>query len=237
ATSDAFDINPAPAASYQLALPASVTAGQEVTLSATAYDAYGNLASAYAGAAKVTASDSVAKLPTDKAFVAGKLSDVKVTFRTAGLAMVTLTDVERATLAQSAQTNVTPFAQPVVAITNPAGGTTVSGSVSITATGAVAQGTTVRDITLLVDGVVIATGTEGTVTGTWDSSKAPNGSQHTITAVISDAAGNVANSAPVGIIAKNGSCGCGATSGADASAVLALLAMARYMAVRRRRQA
>jgi len=237
ATSEAFAIAPGAAASYTVALPASVTAGQEVTLSATAYDAYGNVATAYAGSARVASSDITAQMPANKAFSAGELADLKVTFKTTGLRTLTLSDVERDTIKGEARTNVTPFPQPTVSITDPAGGSTVTGKVSITVSGAVAPGTTLTQLAILVDGQVIASGAQSTLTGEWDSSKAQKGSTHTITAVISDGAGNIAYSAPVGVIANNGSCGCGSTSGADASVVMALLAMARYMAVRRRRKA
>jgi MYXO-CTERM domain-containing protein len=76
------------------------------------------------------------------------------------------------------------------------------------------------------------------VTGTWDSSIAVNG-PHTVSAVVSDSAGNVTPSAPVGVVVKGGrsGCGCGATSGADASALLAALAALRYAGLRLRRRA
>ncbi|QRO02839.1 S8 family serine peptidase [Archangium violaceum] len=235
ATSAAFEVTPGPAASYALALPASLTAGQEVTLSATAYDAYGNVATTYSGPVKVTSSDAAAVLPANAAFTDGVLEGLKVTFLSTGLKTLTLTDAAQAHLTGAAQTNVTPFAQPTVSVTEPAGGTVVSGEVRISATGAVATGTTLSQLSILVDGVVIATGTDATLTTTWDSSKAVEGSSHTVTAVISDSAGNVASSAPVGISVKSGSCGCGATSGTDASIYLGLFVLARQVLVRRRR--
>jgi MYXO-CTERM domain-containing protein len=234
ATSTALEVTPGPAASYALVLPASVTAGQEVTLSTTAYDAHGNVATTYAGAVRVTSSDAAGLLPANAAFVEGVLSGLKVTFMSSGLKTLTLTDAEQASPSGVAQTNVTPFAQPTVAVTEPAGGTEVSGKVRITAAGAVASGTRPAQLSLLVDGVVIATGTEATLTATWDSSKVAGGSAHTVTAVFSDSAGNVVGSAPVGITVKPESCGCGATSGADASLYLGLFALARYVSGRRR---
>lgn len=234
ATSAAFDVTPGEAASFALVFPASVPAGQEVSLSATAYDAYGNVATAYAGSVKVTSSDAAAALPADAAFVEGVLSGLEVTFKTTGLKTLTLTDGTRASLSASTQTNVTPFAQPTVAVTSPAGGTEVSGEVTITATGVVAAGTTVSQLSILVDGVVVGTGTDATVTAKWDSSKAEDGSAHTLSAVITDSAGNVVGSAPVGITVKSASCGCGATSGTDASVYLGLFVLARYVSARRR---
>ncbi|WP_375772100.1 S8 family serine peptidase [Archangium gephyra] len=236
ATSAAFEVTPGPAASYALVLPASVTAGQEVTLSATAYDAHGNVATSYASPVRVTSSDTAGVLPASAAFVDGVLTGLKVTFRSSGLKTLTLTDAEQASLSGVAQTNVTPFAQPTVAVTEPAGGTEVSGKVRISATGAVAAGTTPAQLSLLVDGVVIATGNEAALSAEWDSSKVPGGSAHTVTAVFSDSAGNVVGSAPVGITVKAGSCGCGATSGADASLYLGVFALLRFVSVRRRQQ-
>ena len=121
-----------------------------------------------------------------------------------------------------------------VAVTSPAGGTEVSGEVTITATGVVAAATTVSQVSILVDGVVVGTGTDATLTAKWDSSNAADGSAHTLTAVITDSAGNVVGSAPVGITVKNASCGCGATSGTDASVYLGLFVLARYVSARRR---
>ena len=235
ATTSAFNVSAGAASSYDVAVPSSIGAGQEVTVSATAYDAYGNIASAYNGAVRATSSDTEAVLPANRAFTAGVLSGLKVTFRTAGLATLTLADVERGNVGGTAQINVTPYAQPTASVVDPTEGTVVSGKVTISARGAVAPGTTLRSLSILVDGVVVATGTEATLTGTWDSSTAVNG-PHTFSAVISDSAGNVTTSAPVGVTSKGGrsGCGCGATSGADASLVLAALAALRYAGLRRR---
>jgi MYXO-CTERM domain-containing protein len=138
-----------------------------------------------------------------------------------------------------AQTQVSSLAQPTVSVTSPAGGAIVSGTVNIIATGVVAAGTTVAQLSILVDGAVIGSGTNEALAASWDSSKVPAGSAHTITALIVDGAGNVATSAPVAVTTKASSdsgCGCGATSGTDASISLGLLLLARY-ALRRRRQA
>ncbi|MFE8599426.1 S8 family serine peptidase [Archangium violaceum] len=234
ATSAAFAVSPGAVASYSLALPPSITAGQEVTFSATAYDAYGNVATNFSGPVTVTSSDTAAVLPANVLFAEGVSSEVKVTFKSLGLKTLSLGEES---LSSVAQTNVTAFAQPTVSITNPAGGTEVSGKVTITAQGAVATGTTLSQLSILVDGVVIGSGTEGTLSAEWDSSGATGG-KHSITAVITDGAGNVVYSAPVGINVKASeeptSCGCAATSGADASLYLGLFALARYVSLRRR---
>ncbi len=235
ATSTAFNVAPGAAASYALSLVPSVTAGQEASLSIKAYDAYGNQASNYGGTAKVTSSDATATYAASATFVEGVLQGFKVTFKSPGLRTLTVTDSEKATLYGTVELNVTPFAQPTVSVTDPAGGTTVSGKVNISATGAVAPGTTLGKLAILVDGAEIASGTDATVTGSWDSTKAQPGS-HIITAVITDGAGNVAASAPV-VVSIDGGCGCGATSGTDASIYLGLLVLARYALGRRRAKA
>ncbi|MFY0522257.1 S8 family serine peptidase [Archangium gephyra] len=234
ATSAAFMVTPGAVASYSLALPPSITAGQEVTFSATAYDAYGNVATNFSGPVTVTSSDTAAVLPANVIFAEGVISGLKVTFKSLGLKTLSLGD---GSMSGVAETNVTAFAQPTVSITNPAGGTEVSGTVTISAQGAVASGTTLGQLSILVDGVVIGSGTEGTLSAEWDSTGATAGA-HSITAVITDGAGNVVYSAPVGITVKAeepASCGCAASSGADASLYLGLFALARYVSVRRRR--
>jgi uncharacterized protein (TIGR03382 family) len=232
-SSAAFAVTPGPAASFTVSLPASVTAGEETTISATALDAYGNVAAAYGGTVKVASSDASATFASTATFVEGVLSNFKVTFKAKGLKTLTLTDSAIATLNSSAQTNVTPFSQPTVAVTNPAGGTIVKGKVDITATGEVAAGTTLAKLAIFVDGNEIASGTDATVTGSWDSATASAGS-HIITAVVTDGAGNTMTSAPVLVSTEEGGCGCGATSGTDASIYLGLLVLARYALGRRR---
>lgn len=274
ATSAAFDIVPAAIASYTLSLPPSVPAGQEVSFSVEAYDAFGNLATNASATVTVSSTDRSASLPAPQALAAGVLSDLKVTFRSAGLNTLTVSD---GTVSATAQTNVTPFALPVASITRPASLETVSGSVTITATGSVATGTTLASLSILVNGQVLATGTEATLTATWDTTRLADNSLHTLTAVAVDAAGNVGNSSPVIVQVRNGTggvdggtdggvdggdgtdggnadggtgtdggtggvdggdgngggSGCGCTSsGADASLLLALLALARYAAGR-----
>ncbi|MFL5347119.1 MAG: S8 family serine peptidase [Hyalangium sp.] len=232
ATSTAFTVAPGAPASYALSLVPSITAGQEASLSVKAYDAYGNLASNYGGAAKVTSSDAKATYAANAQFVEGVLQGFKVMFKSPGLRSITVTDSEKATLTSTVELNVTAFAQPTVTVTDPAGGTTVSGKVSISVKGAVAPGTTLDKLSILVDGVEIASGSDETVSGSWDSSKAQSGS-HIITAVITDGAGNMAASAPV-VVSIDGGCGCGATSNTEAGVYLGLLVLAWYALGRRR---
>jgi len=234
ATSTELAVRPAAAASYALTFPASVTAGQEAALSAEAYDAFGNQAANYGGTVNVTSSDAAATLSSTATFVEGRFQDFKVTFKTAGLRTLTVTDSANASLKATAQLNVTPFAQPTVTLTEPVGGATVSGTVRISAEGGVAAGTTVAKLQILVDGKELASGTEATLSGNWNSEEAEGGS-HVITAVVTDGAGNIVSSAPVIVFTEMGGCGCGATSGTEASFFLALLVLAHYVLGRRRK--
>ncbi|MDC0714749.1 S8 family serine peptidase [Stigmatella sp. ncwal1] len=239
ATSSPFAVIAGPAARLTLELPASVTTGQAVTLSAHAVDAHDNLAEAYGGTVQATSTDPQALLPAPVAFVQGALpSGVSVTFTGPGLTALTLTDTENPLLTVTAQTTVTAFLQPTVVVTAPTDGATVSGKVTLTAEGTVDAGTTLAQLTLLVDGKQIATGTDTVLTATWDSGTVPAG-VHVITAVITDSAGNTANSVPVNVTVQekesSGGCGCGATSSADAGFWLGLLLLSRYALGRRRR--
>jgi uncharacterized protein (TIGR03382 family) len=235
ATSSAFAVMPGAAASFAVTMPSSITAGEETTISATAHDAYGNVAASYGGTVRVTSTDSSATFPASATFVEGKLNNFKVTFKGKGLKTITLADEANATLTSTAQVNVTPFGQPTVTVTSPAGGQMAEGKVTITATGAVAAGNTLAKLQIFVDGAEIANGTNAELSGTWDSENAEPGS-HVITAAVTDGAGSVVTSAPV-IVFKDGGCGCGATSGTEAGFSFGLLVLAWYLLRRREKAA
>jgi|GEM_PF-496128 len=232
-TSAVFAVFAGPAARFALELPASVASGQETTLSATAFDAFGNPAPSYSGQVKATSSDAKAVFPATATFADGLLGGFKVTFKSGGQTTLTLTDTGDAGLTGSTDIRVDTFAPPTVALTEPVGGSTVSGDVTLIARGSVASGTTVARLSILVDGKEVAQGTDSTLTTVWDSTQVAEGA-HTLTAVITDAAGNTATSAPVNITTRGGGCGCGATSGSDAGLFLGLFALARTLSGRRR---
>ncbi|MFE8599136.1 S8 family serine peptidase [Archangium violaceum] len=232
ATSAAFAVVGGPATRLALELAPSVKAGQETSLSATAFDAYGNVATSYAGQVKLSSSDSKATLPATATFADGLLGGIQVTFRSGGQTTLTLTDTANASITGSADIRVDTFAPPTVALTEPTGGT-VSGAMTITARGSVAAGTTVARLAILVDGVEIAQGSDTTLSTVWDSTQLPAG-EHTLTAVITDGSGNTATSAPVSVTTQARGCGCGATSGSDAGLLLGLLVLARAVSGRRR---
>ena len=78
---------------------------------------------------------------------------------------------------------------PVVAITSPAAGATVTGRVSIAATAS--DNTAIRQVEFYVDGALIATDTAASYGATWNARKAAPG-LHTIKARALDTAGNAA---------------------------------------------
>jgi hypothetical protein len=87
-----------------------------------------------------------------------------------------------------------------VSITSPAAGSSVSGTVTISATGSDNVGVTKVDF--LVDGVLLGTDTTSPYSASWNTTTATNGS-HTLTAKASDAANNQTTSAPVGVTVDN----------------------------------
>jgi hypothetical protein len=91
---------------------------------------------------------------------------------------------------------------PTAAITSPAGGATVSGTVSVSATASDDVG--VAGVQFLADGSAI--GPEDTAAPysvAWDTTRVANGS-HTLTAVARDGSGNTGTSTPVTVSVANG---------------------------------
>src|SRR5207253_2853114 len=90
---------------------------------------------------------------------------------------------------------------PTVSITSPAGGTTVTGTVTVSATASDNVG--VAGVQFKLDGANLgAEMTAAPYSVPWDTKTATNGS-HTLTAVARDAAGNTAASAPVTVTVNN----------------------------------
>lgn len=83
---------------------------------------------------------------------------------------------------------------PVAALTSPANGASVSGTVALTATASDAVG--VERVDFLVDGVLLASDTTSPYTASWNTASAGNGS-HVLGARALDLAGNTGSSAPV----------------------------------------
>jgi acyl carrier protein len=90
---------------------------------------------------------------------------------------------------------------PTVSVTGPAAGTSVSGTIAITADASDAGG--IAGVRFLVDGTQI--GPEDTAApyaATWDTTRVADGT-HMITAVARDVAGNTATSAAIGVTVSN----------------------------------
>jgi hypothetical protein len=99
-----------------------------------------------------------------------------------------------------ASSDTTP---PTVSITSPASGSTVSGTITVSATASDNMG--VAGVQFFVDGASLgAEDTTAPYAVTWDTTAAANGA-HTLTATARDAAGNTATSAPVSVTVSNGS--------------------------------
>jgi Bacterial Ig domain len=89
---------------------------------------------------------------------------------------------------------------PTTSITNPASGTTVSGTVSVSASAADNVG--VASVQLLTDSVVVGTSTSAPYNFVWNTTALPNGN-HTLQTRALDAAGNTGVSMPVTVTVSN----------------------------------
>ena len=90
---------------------------------------------------------------------------------------------------------------PQTAVTSPAAGASVSGTVSVAASATDDVG--VARVELYVDGALIGSDTASPWSWSWDSTSAANGS-HSLTTRAYDAAGNVGTSAAVSVTVTNG---------------------------------
>jgi hypothetical protein len=117
-TSTKFTVSPAAASTFRLGgLPATVTAGGSGTVSLTAYDAYGNVATGYVGTVHFTSSDAQAALPADATLTNGT-GTFSVVLATAGTQSVTATDTANAALTSTqGGITVTPAAASVIQVT------------------------------------------------------------------------------------------------------------------------
>ena len=95
--------------------------------------------------------------------------------------------------------SVTP---PSASITAPAAGSTVSGTVNVTASATASAG--VANVQFQLDGANVgAAETSGPYVYSWDTTKSSNGS-HALTAIVTDVANNKATSSSVSVTVKNG---------------------------------
>jgi hypothetical protein len=66
--SDPIKVNPAPAIQFSISAPATVSPKESFTITVTAYDPYGNVATGYRGTVRFSSSDKLATLPGNYTF-------------------------------------------------------------------------------------------------------------------------------------------------------------------------
>jgi hypothetical protein len=109
-------VNPAAAGSLVLiASPTTVTAGDSITVTVTAYDPFGNVATGYSGAVHFTSSDPQANLPADSTLTNGT-GTFTANLYTAGVQTITATDTVNSTLTSTATVSVNPAAAMSLAV-------------------------------------------------------------------------------------------------------------------------
>ncbi len=129
-------LNPGAATHFVVAVTSAstITAGGTVNFSVTAQDAYGNIATGYAGTARFTSSDAKAVLPSPSTLTSGVGSFV-ATLETAGSQTVTATDTVTGTITGSTGSiTVNPGTAAKFLVSAPSAATTaVAFSFSVTA--------------------------------------------------------------------------------------------------------
>ena len=240
ATSMPFDVVAGAAVTYRATgLAANVAAGVPSAVVLTALDAHGNVAAGYTGTAALTSTDDAVEVPASVVFTAGVGASAEVVFHTLGVHDLTATDTTNASVTATFDTNVTMGAAPTVAVISPSSGDAVGGMVTIRAEGTVVATSAIVSLEILVDGAVVGTSETSPAEATWDAMSMPIGSSHTITARITDDAGNVVVSAPVVVTISEAPDGCGCRSGRGSSGpgpATAIAAGLVLLAVLRRRR-
>ena len=135
-TSATISVSPAAASTLALAVtPGSLIAGTAGTLSITALDPYGNVATGYTGTVRFSSSDAQAILPADTVLTSGVASGLSVTLKAAGTQSLTATDTVTATLTGTAVgISVSPAAASSFVVSDfPATTAGVAHSITVTA--------------------------------------------------------------------------------------------------------
>jgi hypothetical protein len=110
-------VNPAAASKFVVTTSAAtLSAGNSVSVTLTAYDKYGNVATGYTGTVHFTSSDGHAVLPGDTTLTHGTGS-FSVTLKTAGSQTITATDTNNSALTASAAVTVNPAAASKFVVT------------------------------------------------------------------------------------------------------------------------
>ncbi len=235
-----FDIVASEAVTFTVeGLEANTLGGDLVSLTITARDAHGNVATGYTGPANLTSSDDAIEAPSSATFTAGVAAAVEVSFHTVGRQTLTITDATEASVTGTVETNVTAVDAPMAVITSPRNGARVGGMVTIEAEGSVASTTELMSIEILVNDEMLATSNSSPMTVQWDTSSLPLGQSYTLRARVTDAEGNVTLSEPVTVTIVEGpddGCGCRSASRGPGTPLLAGLVLLALLARPRRKR-
>jgi hypothetical protein len=138
-----ISVSPASASQFMLTgLPASLAAGTAASVTVTARDAYGNVATGYNGTIHFTSTDGQAALPGNYTFASTDHGAhiFSVTFKTSGKQSMTITDQASSTVSGSSPAvSVTPAAASKLALTS-ASSITAGVALSVTVTARDAYG-------------------------------------------------------------------------------------------------
>jgi hypothetical protein len=132
-------VDSAPASSLTvIGFPSPTTAGAAQSLTVTAYDPYGNLATGYAGTVNFTTTSTLSNLPADYTFVVGDAGNhvfTGVALNTAGTQSITATDTATGSVTGS-QTGITvdPAVASVLGVTGFPSSTTAGATHDLTVT-------------------------------------------------------------------------------------------------------
>jgi hypothetical protein len=109
-TQSGIVVNPAAASIFVVtASPTTITAGNSTTVTVTAKDAYGNVATGYSGTVHFTSSDPQAVLPANSTLTNGT-GTFSVTLKKAGSRTITATDTVNSSITGAASVTVNPAA-------------------------------------------------------------------------------------------------------------------------------
>ncbi len=144
-----------PAAASRLALtglPNAITAGTAASLTVTAWDAFGNIASGYTGTVHFTSSDAHAILPANYTFTTADngAHGFSVTFETAGTQSITATDATTASVTGTLgpiTVNPAPTSGAVLLVNSTADTTTPDNSLTLREAIEFVDGTLGRSLT------------------------------------------------------------------------------------------
>ncbi len=120
-TTDPIMVDAASASYFVVSgFPSSTTAGVSGSVTVTAYDAYGDVATGYAGLVHFTSSDGQAVLPADSTLSSGT-GTFTVTLVTAGSQSITATDTSDSSITDSQSGITVGLASPTLTSTAPSG--------------------------------------------------------------------------------------------------------------------